>query len=447
MTKLIHLFLKNRDAFAIGMLLAGGSLNYALRDGLGLAPNNAAFSFLFIFGWIFMVLPFRDFNKVYFKRNPLVIPAVLYLTMTMIYMYIYADPYKAPLSVKLYDVIVLFIVWYFLFYLSFVKEDNLGVNFLNITIWIAFLGSMGLIIFVLMNPNYILGQRLAISFGGDSEGDAMGNPHIYARTAVFGILSGLMFLKHNKNKRNNIFLIICLVICYAVLILSQAMSAILGGMLMSAFFFFNNVTFKAFWKSVKRLFSKWYVWVIMVLLVVKGMSFIRQNEVIIELGYRVIERRVVNLLNTFTTEKDEGLYVTEEVKVDDSASTRVKNIAYVKETLAENFEEGKFQNLIFGNGYFDLYVDVPVMEVFNSYGLLGLTIFGIFFFLMTRYCIAEMKNPSGIFSEFVAYGYLYFFVYTFTNGLIMDYNRWTYFILVVRFIPGLTQKLRPNPAR
>ncbi len=437
MTKLIHLFLKNRDAFAIAMLLAGGSLNYALRDGLGLAPNNSLFSLLFIFGWIFLALPFRSFDKVYFKQNPLTILTVLYLVMTMIYMYIYADPYKVPLSVKLYDIVVLFIVCYFLFYLSFVKEEWLGVNLLNITFWVALLGSLGLIAFVLMNHNYIMGQRLAISFGGETEGDAMGNPHIYARTAIFGIVSGLVLLKHTTARRKRMLITLGLFIAYAVLILSQAMSAILGGFLITFLFLLYNLTLKKVSQFFGKLFSKWYFWIILIAIVVKGMSFIRQNEVIVELGYRVIERRVENLLNTFTPSKEEGLYSTEEVKVDDSASTRVKNIEYIKTKFQENFEETNFKNIVFGNGYFDLYVDVPILEVFNSYGLLGLSLFGLLFILMLIYCMREMKRPSGIVTEFIAYGFVYYFVFTFTNGLIMDYNRFTYFVLVVRFMPSL----------
>ncbi len=443
MTKLVQLFLKNRDAFAIAMLLAGGSLNYALRDGLSLAPNNSLFSLLFIFGWIFFVLPFRSFSKVYFKENPLTLPAVLYLAMTIIYMFIYADPFKVTLSVKLYDSVVLFIVCYFLFYLSFVKEEWLGRNLLTITFWVALLGSLGLIAFVLMNPNYIMGQRLAISFSGDSEGDAMGNPHIYARTAVFGITSGLVLLKYTQKKSTRLFISGGLFISYAVLILSQAMSAILGGLLITALYLLNNVTARDIWNSFRKLFSKWYVWVILVVIVVKGMTFIRQNEVIVELGYRVIERRVENLMNTFKSKKKEGLYSTEEIKIDDSASMRVKNIEYIKTKFSENFEETNFKNIVFGNGYFDLYVDVPILEVFNSYGLLGLFIFGILFVLMLAYCMKEIRMPTGITTEFIAYGFMYYFVFTFTNGLIMDYNRFTYFILVIRFIPAIKTRFQP----
>src|SRR5690606_34068727 len=136
---------------------------------------------------------------------------------------------------------------------------------------------------------------------------------------------------------------------------------------------------------------------------------------IVELGYRVIERRIENLLNTFKPSKEEGLYSTEEVKVDDSASTRVKNIEYIKTKFQENFEETNFKNIVFGNGYFDLYVDVPILEVFNSYGLLGLGLFGLLFILMLVYCLREMKRPTGVVTEFIAYGFIYYFVFTFTN--------------------------------
>jgi hypothetical protein len=440
MVRLIHLFFKNRDAFAISILISGGSLNYALRDGIGIAPKSTAFSFLFIVGWMFFVLPFRKFDKIYYKKNPLTILAVVYLIMTMIYMYVYANIFRASTSSTVYDLIVIGVVWYFLFYLSFVKEEDLHLNFLNITMWIALIGSIGLIIYVMLNPNYILGQRMAISFSNESDSDTTGNPHIYARTAVFGVLSSLILLKYNQNKKRNILIITSLFISYAVLILSQAMSSILGAFLISVFYFYNNVTLGKIKLGIIKLLGKWYFWLILIAVVVKGIDLFKKNEVIIELGYRVIERRVEDLVNTFKPKKKEGLYSTSEVYVDMSAEGRMDNLRKVKEGIIIDFEETRFDRLIFGRGYFDMYVDVPIIEVFRSYGLFGLSIFSLLFFLMLRYCIEEMRRPTGVFNEFIAYGFLYYFVYSFTNGLIMDYNRWTYFILVIRFIPDLKSK-------
>ena len=67
-------------------------------------------------------------------------------------------------------------------------------------------------------------------------------------------------------------------------------------------------------------------------------------------------------------------------------------------------------------------------------------VFGMFLWLMIKYCLREMKNPSSIIAEFTAYGFVYFFVFTFTNGLIMDYTRFTFFIMVCRFMPEISNK-------
>ena len=208
----------------------------------------------------------------------------------------------------------------------------------------------------------------------------------------------------------------------------------------------HNTTLKSIWRTLKVVFSKWYIWVIIIGFSLKGIDFLKKNEAIIELGYRVVERRATKLFSTFlpTDDGEYDHYGTNEKEVDDSASGRVRTLAIVKATFLKNLEDGKYLKILFGNGYFALYVDVPVVEVFNSYGLIGFLFFGYFFYLMLKYCLKEFGQPSSIISEFAAYGFLYFFVFSFTNGLIIDYNRWTFFALVCRFMPELKRTISPN---
>ncbi|UBM59734.1 hypothetical protein LAG90_03600 [Marinilongibacter aquaticus] len=425
-------FLKNRDAFAVSMVFCSGPLNYALRDGIGLAPNNTAFSMLFMFGWIFFVLPYRNFKKLYKNDTPLTLLAVVYLLVTVAYMFIYTKEYYLPLTVKLYDCVVIFLSAYFLYFISTFSEEKLRLNFLKISIAISFVGTVSVMLLVLTNPNFVLGQRLALSFNGDSAGDAMGNPHIYGRGAVFGIVSSLVYLKYETVSRYRTMTYFALLIFLAMLVLAQAMSSILGGFGIIACFLWFNTSWKSLSKYSKKIFSKWYFWVILILLIGKGIDFIQKNEAIVDLAYTVIERRIEKLANTFLPEEDSPY--AEEVEEDQSALGRVATMGIVWETLQENFEDGQYQKIIFGNGYYALYVDVPIIEVFNSYGLFGLVIFSIFFFSMLRYALKEMRNPQTIIGEFAAYGFVYFFIFTFTNGLIMDYNRWTFFALMCRFM-------------
>ncbi|MFT5885853.1 MAG: hypothetical protein ACI9IP_002316 [Arcticibacterium sp.] len=438
--------LKHRDAFAISMVFCSGPLNYALRDGLGLAPNSTIFSTLMMFGPIFLVLPFRNLKQLVVQKTPLVGLGILFLLMVLTFMWVYPVDEYVPRGFFIYDHFVIIIVLYFYFYLATVRESQLRINFLKICIAISLIGSLGLIFYVMRNPNYVLGQRFAIAYGDSSEGEAMGNPHIFGRGAFFGIVVSAILLKYEKSRLYNYLTYFALIIFFAVLILSQAMSAIISAFLFILFFMWYNSTLKSIWKGVKILFSKWYVWVAIIGFSLKGIDFMRRNEAIIELGYRVVERRVTKLLSTFLPADDSEFdhYGTKKKEVDDSASGRVKKLKSVKKVFLKNLDDGNYLKILFGNGYFALYVDIPVIEVFNSYGLIGFLLFGYFFYLMLKYCLKEFGQPSSIISEFAAYGFLYFFVFSFTNGLIIDYNRWTFFALVCRFMPELKRTISPK---
>jgi hypothetical protein len=91
--------------------------------------------------------------------------------------------------------------------------------------------------------------------------------------------------------------------------------------------------------------------------------------------------------------------------------------------------------LIFGNGYQDLYVDVPVVEAFNSLGLLGFILILTLLYQLSKFSILQIKNPESPTTEFIGYAFFYFLILSFTNGLIIDYNRWSFFVLVCRFLP------------
>ncbi|AWV98606.1 hypothetical protein [Arcticibacterium luteifluviistationis] len=435
--RLLNFILKHRDAFAISMVFCSGPLNYAIRDGIGLAPNSTAFSTLFMLGSIFAVLPFRNFKSLYINDTPLVTLGVSFLVMVILYMIIYPAYRYMSLTLFIYDYFVIGIVLYFYFYLMTVRESYLRMNFLKICIAISLLGSIGLIFFVMRNPNYVYGQRFAIAYG-ESEMEAMGNPHIFGRGAFFGIVSAFIYLKYETRQFWKYVAYFSLVIFFAVLILAQAMSSIISGFLFVCCYFWFNNDIRSIWKKFKFIFTKWYVWIVVIFMAMKGIDFIRQNEAILDLGYRIVQRRIENLVNTFIPEDvDDKWYSKGSMQVDASASGRVEILNTISENLADNFNDGKYLNLIFGNGYFAFYVDVPIVEVFNSYGLVGFLLFGVFFYLMLKYCYLELKKPSSIISEFAAYGFIYFFVFTFTNGLIIDYNRWTFFALVCRFMPAI----------
>jgi hypothetical protein len=429
MKYLFDSFLKNRDAIAISMVFCSGPINYALRDGLGLAPGSTAFSTLFMFGALFLFLPYRNFRKLYSQNTPITGLALIFLSITIMYIFIYHNPLTTS-SLLIYDFITILIVFYTFFYLYTVKDEKLGMNFLKISMFLSVIGCIGLIIYMALDPTYLLGARAGISFGNTEE-ENTGNPHIFAKGAFIGIVTALVYLKHEKRKLQKLFIYFYMLIFFMVLVLSQAMSAILATAVLIPLFIWYNNTLLGLLKKGGNLLSKWYVWLIIIAGLYKGIDFFNKNAEVIQAGYQMIELRVGNLLGTFfSSDKKSNKDV-----VDVSASIRVENFNKVVDSFTENLEEGEYLKIIFGNGHKSVYVDIPILEAFQSYGIIGFLLFSYFFFSMFLYCIREVKHPTSIISEFAAYGFVYFFIFTFTNGLLIDYTRWTFFALVCRFVP------------
>lgn len=429
--RLIEWFLKNRDAFALALLICGAPLNYFLRDGLGLAPNSTVFSFAFTFGAIFIVLPFRNFKTLFHNNSPLTLLGIVYLLFSLVYILIYTDAYL-PTSVTIYDSIVIALTFYLYFYFGTIREDKVRLNFLEYSLALSFLGCLGLLYYMLSNPNYVLGMRAGIAFGEDEMG-SQGNPHIFGRGAFFGLVCVLVYIKYEPRALRKYISYLMGLLFFVVLVLSQAMSSILAAFLMFSMYFYHNTSRRGLWKGIKTWFSKWYFWVIVLGIIFKGIDLFRKNSDLFYLGFLVISNRFEKLLNTFLPSDTDSLF-GEEVTVDQSAMGRVETIGQVQEIFIENFEDGNFLKIIFGNGYRALYVDVPVLEVFHSFGLVGLGLFGTLFILLIQFMWKEMRKPKSLMGEFAAYGFVYFIVFNFTNGLILDYTRWTFIVLASRFL-------------
>jgi hypothetical protein len=427
----INSFLKNRDAIAISMVFCSGPINYALRDGVGLAPGSTIFSTLLMFGGLFLFLPYRNFRLLYSQNTPLTALAIVFLSIATIYIFIYHNPLTTS-NLLIYDGITILIVFYTFFYLYTVKNKDLGMNFLKMSLFLSVIGCIGLLIYMALNPAYLLGARAGISFGNTEE-ENTGNPHIFAKGAYIGIVAALIYIKHEKHRFQKNFIYFYMLIFFTVLVLSQAMSAILATAVLIPMFIWYNNTLLGLLKKAGALLSKWYVWIIIIAGLYKGIDFFNKNAEVIQAGYTMIELRVGNLLSTFFTSDDKSK--PDKNLEDVSASIRVENFYQVVDSFIENIEQGKYLKIIFGNGHKSIYVDIPILEVLQSYGLIGFVIFSYFFFLMFRYCLREMKRPTSIISEFAAYGFIYFFIFTFTNGLIIDYTRWTFFALVCRYVP------------
>lgn len=415
---------------ALALFFFGAPVIYFFRDGLGLATNSMAFTVAFMVLPMFLIFPFRNFKVLHIPNRITLGLGLLYLGYSLFCLYFHSL-LGLSFKVKIYETAVISITIYMFFLLSLVSINELEKHFLKLCVTISLLGAIALLFHIYSNPSYVLGMRASIGFTVDGE-ENTGNPHIYSKGAFFGLVASLVMLKYNPKVIRTIYLYFTAFTFFLVVVLTQAMSTVLAtGVFMFFFLIFN---FKNIKNGSIRFLKKPIAWLLIIVLSVQLAISYKKYEKFISLGYSFIEFRVNKILLSFNP-PEELSFKKNVVMADDSADNRLFLLEVVHEKMLENLDEGKIFALLFGNGYQDLYVDVPVVEAFNSLGLVGLLIILTLLFQMARFSFKEMRNPQTATTEFIAYAFLYFLILCFTNGLIIDYNRWGFFVLVCRFLP------------
>jgi hypothetical protein len=429
---LIRKFLDYRDVFAVAMLFCGLPIVYFFRDGLKLAPNSAAFTVAGALGPLIMTIPFKNLRKLYVPNPLAYFLTMWFVIITFLYL-LFRDKYSAISGT--YELLSYTFIFFIFYAFVMMSADSLNNNFLPIALTICAIGSLLLLYSVYKDPFYVIGQRAAIKFREEEEGNT-GNPHIFSKVAFFGLILSTMMLKYQKQyKTGMIFTLGTMLLFIVVLFLTQTMITFITSAIFLWLFFIFNFSFKSLFKSVKSLLTKWYVLIVLGFGVYKVVVLINENEDALAPVTSFVSYRFEKLVGTLTgaLSDDEASKVKD---VDVSASMRVNLIAAVFEDLEENVVEGKLRYVFWGNGYKNLYVDVPIFEVLDSFGIIMFIFYMVIYFYLTKICILEMRNPSSIAAEFIAYGYIYFLILNLTGGYVMDYTRWGYYAVVARFIPG-----------
>ncbi len=413
---------------AVAMYLTGLPLIYYLRDGLKLAPNNSAFTVAFAIGPLLLSLPFKNFRQFEAPNRVGYAMAAWFVIISFIY-FILRDPYTAVKAS--YEYFSFAIIFFIFFGLLFITKESLNRNFIYLALFLSFIGAVMLLYYIARDPLYVIGQRAAIKFG--EEEDAGGNPHIYGKGAYFGLILTVLALKYVKKvKIGMIPLFGMLVVFLVVLFLTQTMAALLATFLFLAAFTFFNFSFKKAYSTLLSLLLKWYIVVILAVGIGRGVMAYQENKDLLKPAISYLENRFAKIINSFFTSAEDAQ--KNKKHVDESASMRVHLVTVAIESLDENFEEGKLRYVIFGNGYKHLYIDVPHLEVFDSFGILIFIFYTVFYIYMIKISAAEMRKPESIATEFLAYGFIYFMIANFTGGVIIDYTRWGFYALIVRFI-------------
>jgi hypothetical protein len=431
---LLEKFLALREVFAISMFVCGLPIIYYLRDGLGVLPNNAITTVFGVLGPLVAALLFKKYNKIYMPNKVGYFLAIWFLVICFMYLF-FRDQYtwvKGP-----YEYFNITFTFFIFIAILFISEKELNRQFLPVFMAISLIGCVFLLYYVATNPLFIIGQRATIVFKNEN-GESSGNPHIYSRVGYFGIILSCLMLKYQSRfKLNIVFSIAFLFIFLAVIFLTQTVIAMLATFLFVVLFLFFNFNAKVFGRSILSLTLKWYVLIVLIFGTYKVTKFLNENEDVLTPITSYLSGRFERITKSIFSSSDKK---SKSDDADVSATNRVELVTGVFDRMKDNYDEGKFRYILWGNGYKFMYIDVPIIEVLDSFGFILFMFYVYFFYYMLKLCLKEMRNPSSIAAEFIAYGFIYYFILNFSGGLMIDYVRWGYFALVCRFVGVSTIK-------
>ena len=284
--------------------------------------------------------------------------------------------------------------------------------------------NISLIYSVVNNPNFVIGLRATVQFG---EGDFTGNPGIYARNGLFGYIISLLFL--NKKELNlfkqesfwaNSLTIVNLLLSVIVIIITQTRMILMSTILITIIYilFVKKSELKITISKVRKRITYSLIVISSIFLEVKyNLYFILKGY--FDYFLVTFERAVVTALT---------LGKNRTAEADESAMGRVENInLFVRHLRTEKF------NLIIGKGFNYRYLDVPILEVFLNFGIIGLLLFLSFLVALFIYSFKALRSPL-IFQNFMGLVFIQLILGLVSAGRPMDLTYCIFYMVYIRFL-------------
>lgn len=408
------------------MVVDGFPLIFFFKETLRLAPNSAAFTAAFTGAGFLLMIPFTVFRKLY-KPNILAFYMMVgSIALMMFYMVYYVgEPGYGGL---LFDSLYFLFALLFLLLLVNVPNDVIEVA-IPVIVGFTLISNLALVYAMVTDPTWVLGQRAAINFGSTDTGERTGNPHVFARNALMGVVAcGVWAFDKRTSLIPRVFALFTGAMSAAILLMTQTRSSILAFAIIIFLFLFYNVR-PAQVKAAARGLVKPLPLFTIAVFIGGVMVFLRKNWQIYALlyGYFMgfIERNTENIYALLGL-KTAGGY---KASYDASSVTRTVSTGFLGNVL-----EGHMEMLVFGKGFKSLYLDIPVLEAWIDFGMLGLLLFGGLFALFTYYSLRAMRNNPNPLTTFLAYTFILFLVQAFTNGRPNEPWHWYPLALMIRFV-------------
>lgn len=290
---------------------------------------------------------------------------------------------------------------------------------LKVILVLTLLINVSLIYTILTNPKFVIGMRATVNFISPNNSGFSGNPHIYARNGLNAIIISLLFLFKTKNNSflTYIFYWICLLIGISVLFLTLVKTAIIIAPLIFITFLITKKNYiQSKINSTKILNSLITVLSITFFFIIDKIQNLIQAYG--ETAFKVVE---VSMNTIFGKSSEKG--------IDVSTLERVKNLNYVKNLFQENPTY-----FIFGNGFRTFYVDVPFIEVFLNFGLIGILMFIAYLIPLYMFSIKNILKSSDNFQLFLSIFIISTILSMFTQGRPMEYGFYISAAIYIRFL-------------
>ncbi|MDI9864538.1 hypothetical protein QM480_09410 [Flectobacillus sp. DC10W] len=422
-------FKYTRQSIGIFLVFMGSSLIFFFKEALGFGGSSTFTLASFFVGFALMLS--RDTFRKFYKLNiPIFRLGMIFTGISLIYFYayndVYTDSYIVGRDIANYALIAIYFIM-----LIFVSNE-IKDYFLPVVVVLTFIGSICLIYSMISNPLFILGQRATVVFGDGTSAQG-GNPHVYARNAFAGIFASFFMLK-TKNSLWKIFCALNIIISLVLLVMAQVRTILLTFFIAVALYVYYNSSAKDIKNFIKGFFSKRNI-LVFAIFIAGVVYFFMTHEAVLGILLNYYENSSTALTKALLT----AAGMADEKTLDYSALGRVSNLEFFKAIL---FNEP--HSLILGKGYRFWYMDMPIVESLLDYGIIGFWSFGLMNLLILKESLLAMKRRDNMFTMFLGYFYLTYFLGLFTGGRPNDSAYWFVFAVMIRFVGVKYLELTPT---
>ena len=399
---------------------------YFLKELLGIGQTSLFTGVVYSTGLILMInhIPLKYFYR---GNETLAFTGLSFFFLGFFY-FIFYNSQRSSIVVDAINFAILIGFIYCIF-----RVDNDIQYYLPVIILVVTLiNNIALIYSISTNPNYVLGARATVQYNKGTGEDFSGNPIVFGRNAVAGLLISFLIIQKkalyfigNKSAMLNLIAHINLLISFVVLILTQTRGNFISvGLCVVFYLIFGNYNFIKGFRS-RKITMLYYIVLIGIL------QYFNKAFKILETFNRYSDQAYEFLLRALNT----GLGINSAGTTQDaSALNRVQNINFIKKIIARDWFD-----FVFGKGYKFWYVDIPALEAFVNFGVLGVLLFCFFNLFILYYIILGIKT-NNLFQNFISLFYINLFVSVFTGGRPLDFSYWVFYIILIRFLLILPQK-------